>query len=271
MTVSKSFFISIPHSGERVPEEAAWLNGLPEPLLMCDVDRYVDQLYKEVIEKLDLPAVVTQWHRYAIDLNRLAEDVDQDSVMGAANPSGSFTQGLHWVKTTKGEVLMKKPISRDLHDLLVEKYFKPFHADVAMVFAELKSEGFKRVFHIDAHSMPSRGTSAHRDPGQDRADIVVSDFIGKSCSEDFKDLVIDAYKRSGFSVGYNFPYIGGRVTQTYGHPSKGQESIQVELNRKLYMDEATKKINPERAQETKEKIARAIRHVWDHIEGDQIK
>ena len=134
------------------------------------------------------------------------------------------------------------------HDTLVQKYFAPFHQNVATLFSEFKAEGFARVFHLDAHSMPSKGTSAHRDPGQDRAEIVISDFLGKSCSVEYKDLVVSSFEKAGFQVGYNFPYIGGRVTQTYGHPDRGQESIQVELNRKLYMNEETKKLIPEKAE-----------------------
>ncbi len=267
----KSFFISIPHSGERVPEEASWLKSLPEVILMRDVDRYVDQLYKSVIDELKIPSIVTQWHRYAVDLNRLPGDVDANSVENHANPAGTFTQGLHWVKTTKGEELISKPISQETHELLIQKYFQPFHEGVAKLFSEFKAEGFKRVFHLDAHSMPSRGTKAHRDPGQDRKEIVVSDFLGKSCSNEFKELVIEAFTQAGFDVGYNFPYIGGRVTQTYGHPEKGQESIQVELNRKLYMNEETKQTVSEEFERTKEKIASAVRFIWSHIDGDRIQ
>jgi len=237
---------------------------------MCDVDRYVDSLYKDVIASLKIPSVVTQWHRYAVDLNRLPEDVDRDSVEDARNPSGTFTTGLHWVKTTRGQVLMEKPMTRANHDVLVEKYFQPFHRDVAKLFSEFKAEGFQRVFHLDAHSMPSLGTKAHKDPGQQRPEIVVSDFLGKSCSEAYKNLVLRSFEESGFQVAYNFPYIGGRVTQTYGHPEKGQESIQVELNRKLYMNEETKKLIPELAEETGKKISRAVEKIWRRIEGDQL-
>tara|TARA_Y100001935_G_scaffold195154_2_gene163233 strand:- start:3427 stop:4242 length:816 start_codon:yes stop_codon:yes gene_type:complete len=271
MTVTKSFFISIPHSGERVPDEAPWLMHLEEPILMRDVDRYVDVLYKPVIDRLKIPSVVTQWHRYAVDLNRLPEDIDQASVAGAENPPGKFTQGLHWVKTTQGEALIEKPMSFMTHDTLVQKYFAPFHQNVATLFSEFKAEGFARVFHLDAHSMPSKGTSAHRDPGQDRAEIVISDFLGKSCSVEYKDLVVSSFEKAGFQVGYNFPYIGGRVTQTYGHPDRGQESIQVELNRKLYMNEETKKLIPEKAEKVQKMIGAAVENIWSHIDGDQIR
>ena len=51
--MSLPFFVSVPHSGERIAEETPWLNGLDETVLMCDPDRYVDQLYKPVIDELN--------------------------------------------------------------------------------------------------------------------------------------------------------------------------------------------------------------------------
>src|SRR5665213_2115352 len=105
----KPFFISIPHSGERIPPEVTWLHGLPEAIVMCDVDRYVDRLYQSTVGSLKLGCVKTQWHRYVVDLNRLPEDVDAESVIGSANPPGKFTTGLHWIKTTRGARLMPAP------------------------------------------------------------------------------------------------------------------------------------------------------------------
>ena len=259
--ILKPLLVSIPHSGERVPNESPWLKNLPEELLMCDVDRYVDLLYEPILEKLQIPYVKTEWHRYAIDLNRLPDDVDCDSVIGDKNPKGSFSRGLHWAITTKGEKLMPGPMSREVHDVLVEKYFQPFHADVRAGLFALREAGAQTTYHIDAHSMPSVGTKEHKDPGQRRADIVISDCNGKSCSPYFRDLVTAAYEKAGFKTAYNWPYVGGRVTETYGHPSQKQEAIQVELNRALYMNENSKKLLRDPANSTQSRIAQAIEAV----------
>ncbi|MES2855500.1 MAG: N-formylglutamate amidohydrolase [Bdellovibrionota bacterium] len=261
LAIKKPLLITIPHSGEKVPPEAKWLEGLPETLLMFDVDRYVDKLYAPVIKDLHLPSVKTEWHRYAADLNRWKDDVDQDSVIGHANPSGKFPRGLHWVITTKNEKLLPAPMTRELHDTIVEKYFEPFHREVRENLKQIKDAGAERVYHIDAHSMPSVGTSEHRDPGEHRAEAVISDCEGKSCSSWFLDLVVSSYETAGFKVRVNWPYKGGRVTETYGKPSQGQESIQVELNRGLYMNEATKRLNEAVLSEMQNKISLAIKAV----------
>jgi N-formylglutamate deformylase len=262
----KPFFISIPHAGENVPHEATWLKGLPEQVLMCDSDRYVDKLYQPIIDELQLPNIVTEWNRYVVDLNRLPGDIDAESVAGANNPNAKFPKrGVHWAETTTGVQLMAKPITPQLHKELIKKYFEPFHAKIRSQYDTFKAQGHKKIYQLDAHSCPSKGTAAHRDNGGDRAQIIVSDCEGTSCETAYKDLVIAAYEKSGFQVAYNWPYKGGRVTETYGQPALGQHAIQVELNRALYQNEATKRPNDEIFFDTQKRLANAVRYIWEHL------
>lgn len=261
----KAFFVTIPHSGEKVPAECQWLLGLPEATLMCDVDRFVDRLYEPALQKMRIPLVKTDWHRYAADLNRIPEDIDCDSVHGNLNPSGSFNRGFHWVITTTQLPLMKAPMSEALHFELVQKIYEPFHAQVRNQYESFQKRGFKKVYHLDAHSMPSLGTDQHRDPGQRRADIVVSDCKGQSCDPEYVDLVMAAYARAGFKVAYNWPYFGGRVSEQYGRPAQGQQALQVELNRGLYMDEVSKKLVPQAADQVQAKIQTALEYILKNL------
>lgn len=261
----KPLFISIPHSGEEIPDEAQWLKEVEDPVVMCDVDRFVDRLYIPAIKELGLPYILTRWHRYVVDLNRLPEDIDRDSVIGAPHESGGFTTGLHWSKTTRGQTLMAEPISPQLHKQLVNSYYWPFHKEVKRCYERFRKQGHKKIYQIDAHSMPSIGTSAHRDPGSRRAQIVVGDREGTSCEKAYTDLVIQAYKKAGFEVVSNWPYIGGRVTQTYGNPDQGQNAIQVELNRALYMDEATKCLDVAKSKDLSLMISEALKTIYEQL------
>lgn len=260
MSQQLPFFITMPHSGEKVPEICHWLQGLSEPVLMCDVDRYIDILYQPSLESLKLRYEKTQWHRYAVDLNRIPSDIDASSVENNPNPAGQFDRGFHWVVTTQNDQLLRKPITQAIHQQLTDLIYTPFHEKVRSQFDYFKVQGFKNVYHLDAHSMPSLGTKMHKDPGERRADIVISDSLGKSCDPRFRDLVIAAYVTAGFKVGYNWPYVGGRLTEQYGQPQLGQHTIQVELNRALYMDEVTKKISPSHL-EVQKKIQKALQKI----------
>lgn len=237
-----ALMLTSPHSGERIPAEASWMKVPDSKTLATDVDRYVDELYRPVCEKLSIPMLATEIHRYIIDLNRWPEDIDASAVEGATAKIENFVGGFHWSKTSGGAILIEKPIARELHDRLTKLYYEPFHLEVAKKQAEFASKYPKgaTIYHFDCHSMPSKGTGLHRDSGEKRADVVISDLKGKSAGAAFKDLTIEAFKREGFNVSYNWPYYGGRITERYGHPEQRRETIQIELNRSLYLDESTR-------------------------------
>lgn len=257
----RAFFVTIPHSGEMIPKEAVWLQGLSEPVVMRDVDRYVDQLYLETLEKLKVPKIIAECHRYVIDLNRKPDEYDGDSVLDAPHAVGVHPKGLHWSITTFGEKLIQRPMSKDLHDRFVREHYEPFHQSVQAMF---QSFAQKPVYHLDLHSMPSQGTALHNDPGSKRADVVVSDFHGKSARKDFVEMVMESYRQAGFEVAYNWPYFGGGITQMYGRPAEGQHTVQIELNRSLYMDEVNKQKNASFVK-TQKKLAQAMEAIVQRL------
>ena len=254
--------LTIPHSGEEIPQEAFWLEGLPNELLLRDIDRYVDVLYQEAISEIGLPAVKTLVHRYAADLNRFPDDIDASSVEGAPQGAGKFTQGFHWVKSTIGETILQKPIPLAVHELIVKRYHDRFHELIASRIREIRSvHGDAPIYHFDLHSMPSRGTGAHADQGRNRAEVVLSDCEGKSCEPRFLDLARSSFETEGFDVAINWPYKGGRITQRYGQPETGFHTIQIELNRKIYMDETTRAKIPGKFEETQARLKRVLSRV----------
>lgn len=259
------FFVSIPHSGEKVPDSLPWLKTLDEVVLMRDVDRFVKDLYEPIIEKQKITSVVTDWSRYVVDLNRFEDEFDEDAVIGAPFPKGKHPKGLHWSITTFGEKLIPTPMSMDLHNELMLKYYKPFHDQVGKTAQALKTQQGE-VYQLDLHSMPSLGTEMHPDPGEKRADIVISDYHGTSARQEFRDIVMDAYQEAGFQVAYNWPYIGGGITKRYGKPKDQHHCVQVELNRALYMDEETKLKSAALFSQTQTKLGNAIEKVMLGLE-----
>ncbi len=265
----KPLLVTIPHSGEEIPPEAPWLSKLDEVLCMFDVDRFVDRLYQPTLEALNIAWVKTRWHRYACDLNRLATDVDAASVIGSSNPRGLFPRGLHWSMTTKGEPLMPGPILIDVHQAIVDRCLTPFHEAIEVAAEKVQSRRSRSVqsplYHLDLHSMPSFGTREHRDPGEWRADLVISNQDGKSSSAEFFEMVCATGRSLGFEVRENWPYKGGRITEAYGRPAEGWQTVQIELNRKLYMDEATKQIVAPRFREIQTRVGRMLREIHGQI------
>lgn len=237
----RPLIVTIPHAGESIPPGADWLASLPRPLFLGDLDRFVDRLYEPALLSLGIRGLVARFHRYGGDLNRYPDDVDAASVEGVATPAGKFPHGFLWQRSTFGHPILGAPVSAALHARLVREGHDRFHAAFAEALTELRARGAAGLLHLDLHSMPSRATEAHSDGGSARArpDIVVSDWEGRSARPETRDAVVAAYERAGFEVTVNWPYKGGRITQRYGHPETGHETIQIELNRRLYLDEST--------------------------------
>ena len=256
--------VTAPHSGEWIPPEAGHLKHVPQTILLTDIDRFVNELY-DFVPSLGATLLTTSVHRYAVDLNRIPEDVDQSSVINAPHPSGKHTKGFHWVRTTQGAVLIKTPLTAEQHQELTRLYYQPFIDELQKMLSELKKK-HGTVYHLDVHSMPSLGTDEHVDPGEQRKDAVISDHKGRSCSPSWLQKVVKTYAQSGFDVAINWPYTGGRLSGLTGNPSQGVESIQIELNRKFYMDESSREKN-NLFTETRSKIKTALTELFNSLKN----
>lgn len=263
----KKIFLSSPHSGEKIASETPWVSALDQKVQLRDADRFVDLLYKELVSRYDLEFITAEYNRYVVDLNRSTDHIEALSVEGVESELGKFSKkGLHWVETTQSEVILPKPMSLELHKRLVEKYYLPWHKQVEAAYAKRKAAGMEDVYQLDCHSMPSFATHAHADAGSYRPEVVVSDYLGKSCSSEYKDIVISAFKEHFQDVNYNKPYIGGGITAKYGKPEQGQHCIQIELRRDMYMNEDTKEFLPEKAKDLSTKLEKVIGQILQFLD-----
>ena len=52
----------------------------------------------------------------------------------------------------------------------------------------------------------------------------------------------------GYSIGRNKPYAGGFITEHYGNPASGLHTVQLELNRAVYMRDVAERGRAQQAQ-----------------------
>jgi len=76
-----------------------------------------------------------------------------------------------------------------------------------------------------------------RDPGFRRVDFILGDRYGASCAPELTDLVEQTLQSMNYVVTRNNPYAGGFTTEHYGKPEAGCHTLQIEINRALYMNE----------------------------------
>jgi N-formylglutamate deformylase len=233
--------VEIPHAGLLVPPHIS-----PELLASArargkDADLYVDELYAEA-PALGASVLRAQNSRYVVDLNRAESDIDPQSVVGA--PDGHSPRGVIWRVTSEGDRALAAPLRREAFERRLAELYRPYHTKLAELIREKKVR-FGLAVVLAAHSMPSSDRRPEGGPflgggatrGDQRADVVPGTLGRTSAHPRFIDLV-DAHARQvGFSVMHDDPYRGGFTTQHYGRPAANVHVVQVELARRLYMDE----------------------------------
>jgi N-formylglutamate amidohydrolase len=226
--------VEIPHPGIALDPQAMATLVAPARSIARDADLWVDELYADAPAR-GATVVVAHVSRYVVDLNRSENDIDAEVVEGA--PTGSrATRGIVWRLTSEGARVLDAPLPRRELERRLDTYYRPYHRALAAAI-ERKRARFGFAVLLAAHSMPSVGRAAHGDPHAVRADVVPGTRGRTSAAARFIDAV-DAHARAAkLSVAHDDPYQGGYTTQHYGRPDGGVHVVQVELARRLYMDE----------------------------------
>lgn len=227
--------VECPHAGLDVPAELGSLL-LHEPAgLRRDADLDVDRIC------LDVPgasAILLSAHvsRHVVDLNRAPDDIDP-LVFGPAYARKGSPRGAVWRVATDGRPLLRRPLTRAEIDQRIESYHAPYHAALERTITELRAR-YEHVVILALHSMPSSGRAAES-LAAPRADVVPGTRGRTSADPRLIDAVDLHFRDAGYSVRHDDPYRGGYTTGHYGRPERGVHAIQIELNRALYLDEAT--------------------------------
>jgi N-formylglutamate amidohydrolase len=116
----------------------------------------------------------------------------------------------------------------------IARFHRPYHDELEAMLAELHAR-FGAVWHINAHSMKAMGRKQGRSIPRD--DFVLGDLEGESCDPEFTTFVAETLQDFGYSVRINHPFKGAALVKRFGRPREGRHSLQIEVNRGLYMDE----------------------------------
>jgi N-formylglutamate deformylase len=156
-------------------------------------------------------------------------------------PSGKAKIGkaLIWRTLEDGRPIYQKRLSVEKVRSRIERFHVPYHAKLKE-HLDAAHRRFARVLHINCHSMRSvAGKQSEEGEGGVRADFVLGDRDGTTCDPRFTELVRTALAGMGYAVKVNDPYKGVELVRAYSDPKAGRHSLQIEINKRLYMDERT--------------------------------
>ncbi len=230
-----------PHSGRHYPPD--FRPGSTSLELRRGEDAYVDELLQDA-PTVGVTVLSATYARCWIDANRDEDDLDvtmlADEWPGPLRPTEKSRMGLGLVRryVTPGVAVNAGPLTAAEVRRRIETAYRPYHEALDALVAALRS-AHGRVWFVDWHSMKSVGNAMTPDgPGAPRPDFVVSDDLGRTCAPELTDVVVSELRGMGYDVRVNDPYKGGRIVKRVGRPGEGVHTLQVEVNRALYLDEA---------------------------------
>src|SRR6195952_3490335 len=230
---------NFPHSGSVYPRGFLNASRIDLAGLRRSEDSFMDELIGGLSDR-GFPTVRVNFPRSYVDVNREPYELDPRMFNGRL-PSFANTRsmrvagGLGTIPRVvgDGQEIYRERLGVDDALSRIDALYKPYHRALRRLINKAH-HAFGSVILVDCHSMPSIGMS--RDEPR-RPDIVIGDRYGTSCAPLLPDIVEDTMAGRGFSVGRKKPYAGGFITEHYGNPVSGLHTIQIELNRAIYMDE----------------------------------
>jgi N-formylglutamate deformylase len=227
-----------PHSGSAYPEEFAFC--CPLAVLRRAEDAYVDELY-DTAPGYGATLIGALFPRSYIDVNRAPDDLDPGMLDGplpdCLQPRPVTRVGLVRRHAQPGVPIYDRKLNPDEVLARIERYHAPYHR-VLDGSCERLHLAFGAVWHINCHSMPSYGPPREVRKGV-YADFVLGDRDGTTCEPDFTDFVARFLRGLGYDVRINEGYKGVELVRRQGRPAEGRHSLQIEVDRALYMDQKT--------------------------------
>lgn len=240
--VRSPLVLSCPHSGRIYPRRFLNASRLDPATLRRSEDAFVDDLFTPAAESLGAPLVRAHFPRAFLDVNREPYELDPRMFEGRL-PSQANTRslrvagGLGTIARIVGEsqeiYARKMPVADAL--ARIDGLYRPYHAALRRLIQQAHA-AFGLAVVIDCHSMPSVMTAAGRAEPL-HVDVVLGDRFGASCHPSLVEAAEAELKRRGYRVQRNKPYAGGFITEHYGAPGARAHALQIEINRKLYLDE----------------------------------
>ena len=259
--------VNSPHSGTRVPP--SFKSSLSRAKLTETEDSYVDELWLKGCKEAGTGLMAATFPRWFVDLNRREDDIDPSLLLPDSsstedglviNPGSKTKLGLGLIRRLAGPgiPIYDQLLSKEEVMHRIKNYFRPYHLALTHEL-ELLHKMHGRYVLIDAHSMKSMGNSTTPDGARARPDVVVGDLRGKSCDAWLTESLVKSLRSQGLSVQVNDPYAGAHIMREYGRPIEQRHSIQIELSRRLYMNEESRVIKKADFEKLSDILAHCLR------------
>ena len=277
---SVPLILDSPHSGTNYPRD---FNHQADFMKLRQAeDTYVDELFDyNNAEQMGIACLRAEFPRSYIDANRSEKDFNPEhfeyindaicDIPFAPGVKSKLGIGLIWLRVPPdGEPMYASKITPEILMNRVKNYHRPYHQALQRIMKHTY-ERYQRFYHINCHSMQNHASAMSEQPkGTLRPDFVIGDRDGTTAEREFRDIIVNTLTKLGYDVKVNDPYKGVELVAAYSNPAIHKNSIQVEINRKLYMNEVTREKN-DSFMKTKNNLTILVQEVKNWIINKQGK
>lgn len=230
-----------PHSGVIYPRD--FESCLPAAILRSGEDTYVEELWR-AIPVVGGSLLAANFPRTYIDPNREVSDIDANMLAGPwpaeLRPSEKtrLGSGLIW-RLARKQTMYDRKLSVAEVEHRIRRFHQPYHAALSQQI-EAAYAKFGGVWHLNLHSMPANSYELLEiKSDKPLADFVLGDRDGVTCDPALVETIESFLIGRGYTVARNDPFKGVALIARIGRPVENRHSLQIEVNRKLYINEAT--------------------------------
>lgn len=221
--------IHIPHSSTVIPPQYRAGILLSDAELKQELLRMTDHFVNDLF---NIPAA----HCHLNFVSRLVMDPERFRSDGQESMA---EKGMGVVYTQTSAGLPLRRTNQRLREKIVGKLYDPYHAKLTRRVDTIL-ETHQHCLIIDAHSfssaaLPYEQRSATENP-EDRPDICLG-YDPFHISLNLLRRSTDYFAGNGLTVAHNDPFAGSLVPIKHYHQDGRVQSLMVEINRKLYLDE----------------------------------
>ena len=222
--------LHVPHAATLIPDD------MRKSLLLSDQDLenelllMTDHFTCELFDCSPLPAakIVYPVSRLVVDPERFEKDSDE--------PMASKGMGVIYTRASNNRVLRNTPSEQErLH--LITTCYEPHHRRLSEAVAHTL-DVHKHCLILDCHSFPSKPLAYEFDQSPVRPDICIG-------TDEFhtpawlSESAVSYFRQAGLHIEIDKPFSGTIVPKPYYRQNEAVRSIMIEVNRSIYMDEAS--------------------------------
>jgi N-formylglutamate deformylase len=240
----KKLILHLPHSSTYFPFNDGFI--LNEEKINQEIikltDWYTDDLFYSATDEM----IIAPFSRLFCDVERFADDLDE--------PMAKFGMGALYQKFDDGSLL--REISPKIRAKIMDEYYWNHHQKLTQLVDQQLADHGKSLI-VDCHSFPNIPFDYSVEKTSFRPDFSIG-TDGFHTPHALTILAKYFFVQKGYSVQIDKPYSGSIVPLTHYLKNKNVQSIMLEINRRLYLNEPSNE-KSSRYEEIKSVVAEFIK------------